>query len=371
MKNVKTTIMGSTVTYLTIPTLSLLFVLILAVPLRKLALKIRLVDKPNARKVHKTPVPLVGGIVLLISSFFALLFSPEFLLHYEEYFALIIGSAILLLLGIIDDKMQVQSILKLIIQIALAYFVFDSGIRIESFYGVFGIYELPVYVQYFLTIVLIVGVINALNLMDGIDGLAAGLAIIGLSAFTVIAFITSNTFLALLYLSLIGGLVGFLKFNLSKNNKIFMGDAGSTVIGYIMVVSAIMLIQSAQGTANISLTLEVVIGVLSLPVIDSLRVYRRRIKAGYSPFRADKTHFHHLVLYLGINHKLASLLIVFISLSIALSAIIFGTLFNLTLAVLSILIIFMAISKIVALNYQINNWKTKLKTLEELHNNVR
>ena len=360
--------MDSTIIYLTIPILSLIFVLILTIPLRKLAIKIRLVDNPNARKVHKTPIPLVGGITILISSFLALLFSPEFQLNYKEYYVLIIGSAILLLIGIIDDKMQVRSILKLIIQIALAYFVFDSGIRIESLFGVFGIYELPVYVQYFLTIVIIVGVINAFNLMDGIDGLAAGLAIIGLSAFAVIAFITSNTFIAILYLSLIGGLLGFLKFNFSKNHKIFMGDAGSTVIGFIMIVSGIMLIQSAQNTANISLTLEVVIGVLSLPVIDSLRVYRRRIKTGYSPFRADKTHFHHLVLYLGINHKLASLLIVMISLGIALTSIIFGTLFNLTLAVLSILILFMIISKLIAFNYQISNWKTKLKTLEELQN---
>lgn len=360
--------MDATVTYLTIPILSLVFVIILTLPIRILAKKIKLVDNPNARKVHSTPVPLIGGISILISSFLALLFSPEFRMSYSEYYVLIIGSTILLLIGVIDDKMQVNSILKLIIQIALAYFVFDSGIRIESLFGVFGIHELSIYVQYFLTIVVIVGVINAFNLMDGIDGLAAGLAIIGLSAFAVIAFITSNTFIAVMYLSLIGGLVGFLKFNLSKKHKIFMGDAGSTVIGFIMIVSGIMLIQSAAGTTNLSLTLEVVIGVLSLPVIDSLRVYRRRIKTGYSPFRADKTHFHHLVLYLGINHKLASLLIVVISLTIALSAIIFGTLFNLTLAVLSILVLFMAVSKLIALNYQISNWKTKLKALEELQN---
>ena len=358
--------MDSILTYILIPTLSFVFVLITTIPFRKLAIKVNLVDNPNARKVHKTPIPVIGGVVVLLSSFAALMLSPEFRTNYMDYFFLITGAAILLLVGVVDDKVQVRSIIKLIIQIALAFFVFDSGVRIESMYGVFGIYELPVTVQYLLTIVIIVGVINAFNLMDGIDGLAAGLGVVGLSAFAIVANLTSNNLLAILYLSLVGGLLGFLRYNLAKKNKIFMGDAGSTVIGFIMIVSGIMLIQSAEGTPNITMTMEVVIGVLSLPVADSLRVYRRRIKSGYSPFRADKTHFHHMVLYLGINHKLASLLIVFISLGIAISAILFGTLFNLTLAILAILILFVIVSKILALNYQISSWKNKIQTLEEL-----
>ncbi len=358
--------MDSTLTYVLITTLSFLFVLITTIPFRKLAIKINLVDNPNARKVHSTPIPVIGGVIVLLSSFTALMISTEFRTNFMDYIFLIAGAAILLLVGVIDDKVQVRSILKLIIQIALAYFVFDSGVRIESMYGVFGIYELPITVQYILTIVIIVGVINAFNLMDGIDGLAAGLGVVGLSAFAIVAHLTSNNLLAILYLSLVGGLLGFLRYNLAKKNKIFMGDAGSTVIGFIMIVSGIMLIQSAEGTPHISMTMGVVIGILSLPVADSLRVYRRRIKSGYSPFRADKTHFHHMVLYFGINHKLASLLIVAISLGIAVSAVLFGTLFNLTLAILAILILFVFVSKILAINYQISSWKDKLKTLEEL-----
>lgn len=358
--------MNTIETYLLVSIISYVFVLIFTKPARQLALKVNLVDNPNIRKVHKNSIPLVGGIVVIVASGLALMFSQEFWSNIKDYNVLITGSAILLVIGIIDDKIEIRSIIKLIIQIALAYYVFYSGIKIDSMYGVFGIYELPILVQYILTMLIIVGVINAFNLMDGIDGLSAGLAIIGLSAFSVISYISGITYLTIFYLSLIGSLIGFLRFNLSKKSKIFMGDAGSLVLGFIMVVSGIILIQSAQSTPRISLTLAVVFGVFALPVADSLRVYRRRIKAGYSPFRADRTHFHHLVLYFGIGHKFASLLIIFISAFIVVISVIFGTLINITLAVIMVLISFYIVSKIIAINYQIVSWKAKMKKMEEL-----
>ncbi len=268
-------------------------------------------------------------------------------------------------MGVYDDRNDMRASLKLIVQIILAYLAFASGIRLDSMFGIFGIYELPIAVQYLLTLVVIAGVINAFNLMDGIDGLAAGLAVVGLSAFTYVAFITGNTYLAILYLSLIGALIGFLRFNFSKKSKIFMGDAGSLVLGYILVVSGIMLMKSAYNSDHGTVTQAIVIGVLVLPVIDSLRVYRRRIKTGYSPLRADKTHFHHMVLFLGIPHKWASFLIVFFSLCIIVLSIVFGTLFSMTYTIIALLLFFVVFSSILGVNSDINIWKEKIKKLEE------
>lgn len=351
--------------YLLIPILSLVLVLILVMPLRRFAIQLNLVDKPNFRKVHQNSVPLIGGILVIISSGMSLLISTEFSNIFSDYSVMLIGSFIFLVVGVIDDKMEIRSLLKLIIQIAVAYFAFESGIKIESLYGVFGIYEIPLTVQYILTLLIIVGVMNAFNLMDGIDGLSSGLAIIGLSIFSIIAFKLGLSYLVMLFLSLIGGLLGFLRFNLSIKHKIFMGDAGSLVLGFIMVISGIIMIQSAQNTPDLSVTLATVIGVLALPVADSLRVYRKRIKTGYSPFRPDRTHFHHLVLLLGFKHKWASLFTIFISSCLIIISVLFGTFLNVTIAIITIILIFIIVSKILFLNYQINDWKSKMKQLED------
>jgi len=331
---------------------------------RKIAVKISLVDKPNVRKVHKVPVPLVGGILIVMSSMGSLLIFPEIWDIDRKYYVLLVCSLVLLVVGVIDDKIDLRWSIKFGVQLALAWFLFDSGIRIESMFGIFGINELPLTAQYFMTLIVIVGVANAFNLMDGIDGLAAGLAVLGLSAFAIVAFLNNNQFLVLFYLSFIGGLIGFLRFNLASKNKIFMGDSGSLVLGFILVSSGILLIQEANYTSNSPVTFAVIVGVLALPVADSLRVYRRRLKNGNSPFKADKTHFHHMVLYLGIKHKLASLFIIFISLLLIVMSLVLGTLFSLTFMIIINLVVFVIISEILSLNKNINIWKKKIKDLE-------
>ncbi len=350
--------------YFFIPLLSFALSILLIKVLRKLALKVNFVDTPNERKIHQKPIPIIGGIAIIFASSFSLLVVPQFWEFIDKYYVLIIGAFILLLVGVVDDKLSIRPILKLIIQIAIAHFVFDSGIRLESMFGIFGIYEMPLTAQYFMTVFVIVGVINSFNLMDGIDGLAVGLALSALVIFTVLSYVVKLDFLIIYFISLIGALCAFLKFNLSKSKKVFMGDAGSLVIGFILAVSGILLIQSSNGTGNIKSTLAIVIGVLALPVADSLRVYRKRIKSGISPFQADKTHFHHLVLLLGVNHKIASLLIVLFSLSIVALSILFGTYYSLTLSIILILLLFVFITNILSLYQNLNLWKTKIKKME-------
>ncbi len=350
--------------YILIPVIAMAILFVIVNPVRKIAKRLNLVDNPGARKVHVNKVPLVGGILVTMSASLSLIITSETGIILNSYSVLVIGSLVLLIMGIIDDKVDLRSTIKLLVQIALAHYVFISGIRIDSMFGIFGYYHIPFAFQYVLTLVIIVGVMNAFNLMDGIDGLSAGLTIIGLIAYTIIAFLIGLDGLVALFIALIGALIAFLRFNLSKNNKIFMGDAGSLVLGFIIVVSGIELIQVANTSDFINPTMAVVIGVLALPVGDSLRVYRRRIKAGYSPFRADKTHFHHLVLHFGVDHKKASIGIVIVSMAILLVSVFFGTYYNFTYAIISMLFVFILASKIVALNYQLKNWSAKIYKLE-------
>lgn len=357
--------MGNYFDLLIVFAVALVLALILMPVFRALAVRFGLVDKPNLRKVHTTPVPLVGGAVVFISSALAILIVPGIFENFSTLFPLLIGATILLLVGVIDDRIDVRAIYKLCIQLGLAYYVFASGIRIDSMYGVFGVYDLPEFLQFFLTIVVIAGTVNAFNLTDGIDGLAAGLAICGFLAFSVIALILGEWFLLSFFLAVTGALISFLRYNLSKHKKVFMGDAGSLVLGYILVVSAIMLLQQAQVTGYMRYTLATVLGILALPVIDALRVFRRRIKTGYSPFRADKTHLHHLILTFGVNHKLASAIIVSIALLILIIALVSGSFFSITLSVILILFAFGVISGISQLNNQMSIWRSKVEELEK------
>ncbi len=351
--------------YLLTPLLAFILSIIFIPISRRIAFKIKLVDKPNARKVHTDAVPLVGGIVVFVATALSLLMMNKEWLDISVIKVISIGAGVLLAVGAIDDKLDIRAILKLLIQLALAHFAFINGIAIESMYGILGIEELPYWVQYILTITIITGVINAFNLMDGIDGLAAGLAIIGLAIFTYLAFLVGNSFLCLLFLAIIGALVGFLRFNLSKTQKIFMGDAGSLFLGFILIISAISIIQAAESLPQFNLILALIIGVLALPVIDSLRVYRGRIKKGGSPFKADKTHLHHLVLFFGMSHKASTAFILGVCGLIIVASTIVGHFFGIGYAILALLLLFMFIVSFLSLNKDVKIWRDKIKHIEE------
>ncbi len=346
------------------PVAALLFTYILIPVFRKLALKIQLVDKPNKRKVHHIPVPLIGGVSISIATTLALMLSLPLDLEVYKYKNVFIAPFILLLMGLIDDKVDLRASVKLSIQLILAHFVFEQGIKIESLHGLMGIYDLAPWAQYIFTVVVVTGVVNAFNLMDGIDGLAAGIAILGFIVFGILSFITGQMMMALVFFTLIGSLISFLRFNLSKHQKIFMGDAGSIVIGFVLVVSSISLLQASRGNEHHSLVILGVISVLFVPVADSLRVYRRRAKSGKSPFSADKTHLHHLILSAGLQHKRTTLLILaIISLLMVLGFLGFNLL-GLTFSILLMFLVFFALTRAFKFNNQLNHWKNHIKTLE-------
>lgn len=337
--------------------------------LRKLATCIGLVDHPNHRKVHSNSVPLIGGIAIFISANVAMLISLLFDQSIKSLELLFVLALVLLIMGAIDDRRDLRASMKLVIQLVIAHFVYFSGVHIESLYGFFGIYELAPWAQYILTVVVITGVVNAFNLMDGIDGLAAGMAISGLTLFTVLAFISGQYQLALVFLTFIGSLLAFLRYNFSRKNKIFMGDAGSLVMGFIMVVGGIQMLQASTGEFNEMMVLIGVMAVLMVPVLDAVRVFRIRIISGKSPFAPDKNHLHHLILAMGLRHSLASLTIVGISLLQVLVGYLAFIAGGPTVSLLTMLLLFIAITHrlTVSLNskQEVNECLTDVKTVRE------
>ncbi len=348
-----------------LPLLTSLILTILIIPvLRVVAIQIGLTDKPNIRKVHATPIPLVGGIAVFaaatLSFSLSMTFDPTILIYKNLFIALVI----LLTMGVIDDRFDLRASFKLIVQLLLAHYTFTVGIKIESLYGLFGIYDIPTWGQYILTLVIITGVVNAYNLMDGIDGLAGGLGILGFTMLTLFAIINSHVQMTVLSLAFIGALVGFLKFNFSKSQKIFMGDAGSLMIGFVLVVASIHLLQISTTKSNSAFVLIGIISILLLPVIDAIRVFRARLKKGKSPFHADRTHLHHLVLSMGLKHRASTMSILFMVLTISSVGFFLYYYTNTNLAILGMMIALILMINLLQFNSQIQTWKEKIKMME-------
>lgn len=351
--------------YIITPITAFVLTLVLMPVLRRIAFSIHLTDQPGARKVHSRPVPLVGGIAVFGASMLVFLLNGAWDYTWTPAVQVTTaGAGVLLVTGVIDDLMDVRAAFKLAIQVAVAFFVFKSGIRIESLHGLMGIYEIPYFWQGILTIVVIAGVINAFNLVDGIDGLSASMIILALLAYAVLTVLLGKMMFLPGILGLIGALIAFLHYNMNSRQKVFMGDAGALFLGLVIVSAGISLIQSARDTSLEGGTVAAVTGVLALPVIDSLRVYRRRIKQGYSPFRPDKTHFHHLVLMLGVKHRTATVLIVLVALGLLALTVASGSVWSITAALVLLLVFFGAISSVLSLNNEVVTWREKLRIQE-------
>lgn len=272
----------------------------------KLANKYNLYDHPNERKEHSVPVPTMGGIAVIAGMMTALLvWQPfEYLTGHVCFF---LSLAVLFVLGIMDDVKDLSARYKFIVQIGLATLMAVSGIRITSFEGLLGIYELPVAAQYTFTILTIVGVTNAFNLIDGIDGLAGGLGFMSLATLGIFLTINGDLASGLIAFSIAGAVVAFLYFNFNPA-KIFLGDTGSLVLGFSIAVLCIRLLQ----VNSLSVLPHAPLFILSLafiPVYDTIRVFAMRIWRGRSPFEADRTHIHHLLTNAGYSHLFATRLI--------------------------------------------------------------
>lgn len=272
----------------------------------------KLYDMPNERKEHNSPVPTMGGIAIVGGMMLSLVlwfpFSTE-----PGQICFFFSIAVLFGLGIMDDLKDLSAKYKFMIQVGLAVLIALSGIRIQSFDGLFGIHELPLASQYTFTILAIVGITNAFNLVDGIDGLAGGIAFMSLVTIGMFLTFNGDTNTALVAFALAGGILAFLYFNFNPA-RIFMGDTGSLVLGFVIAVLCIRLMQ--VNVFNASPVLQhapiFVLGTVMIPVFDTIRVFAMRIWRGKSPFEADRTHIHHLLTNAGFSHAFAVRVICFI-----------------------------------------------------------
>jgi UDP-GlcNAc:undecaprenyl-phosphate GlcNAc-1-phosphate transferase len=281
-------------------------------PIIHLIKKYKLYDMPGARKEHAAPIPTMGGIAIITGMMTALFCWFPFT-NAVAVIAFFLSIAVLFAMGIMDDLKDLSAKYKFIVQACLAILIALSGIRINSFDGLFGIYELPVTAQYTLTFLAIVGITNAFNLIDGIDGLAGGLGFMSLVTLGLFLTMSGDNNTALIAFALAGGILAFMYFNLNPA-RIFMGDTGSLVLGFVVAVLCIRLIQVNALVPNPVLPNApvFVLGIVLIPVFDTLRVFATRIWKGNSPFVADKTHIHHLLTNQGFSHAFAAKLICFV-----------------------------------------------------------
>lgn len=274
--------------------------------------KYRLFDVPNARKEHAAPIPTMGGIAIVAGMLMALFLWFPFRNQIAQV-CFFFSIAVLFGLGIMDDLKDLSAKYKFIIQIGLATLIALSGIRITSFEGLLGIYELPISAQYTFTVLAIVGITNAFNLIDGIDGLAGGLGFMSLVTLGIFLSMSGDVNTALIAFSLAGGILAFLYFNFNPA-RIFMGDTGSLVLGFVTAVLCIRLMQINAFNVNsiVPHAPMFVLGITLIPVFDTIRVFTLRIWKGGSPFSPDKTHIHHILTNQGFSHGFSAKVICFI-----------------------------------------------------------
>lgn len=281
-------------------------------PIISLISRFRLYDMPNARKLHSSPIPTMGGIAIMAGMMMSLVLWFPFSSQLAQV-CFFFSITVLFGLGILDDLKDLSARYKFIIQLGLAALIAISGIRITSFDGLLGIQELSLSAQYSFTIIAIVGITNAFNLIDGIDGLAGGIGFMTLVTLGLFLTMNGDANTALIAFALAGGILAFLYFNFNPA-KIFMGDTGSLLLGFVTAVLCIRLLQVNHFVDNPVLPHGpvFVLGIVLIPVFDTLRVFAVRIWKGRSPFEADRTHIHHLLTNQGFSHGFAAKLICFL-----------------------------------------------------------
>ncbi len=293
------------------------FVLVfLSIPsILRVAQSKNLYDEPNKRTVHKTKIPTLGGLAIFLSFLFTYSIFAEWYSFTQIPF-LIPSLLIIFSIGIKDDIMVTAPMVKLFGQILSAFVIIGWGhLQITSLHGFLGL-SLSDLVGFLITLFFFIFIINGFNLIDGIDGLAAISGIISIFSFSIWFFINDSYHIPVFAAALIGALLGFSYFNIfSKNQKIFMGDTGSLLIGFLLAVSAVEFLEfnKPENAVNLKYTMNsapaVAIGILIVPIIDTLRIFVYRVSRGNSPFTADKNHIHHRMLTLGFSHLQITLII--------------------------------------------------------------
>ncbi len=306
--------------------LSLIMSLITIPNILTVSYRKKLFDEPDPRKVHKTPVPRLGGISftpsITISMFVTIgvwmYFNPslalsETALVLHEFLFLFAGLTLLYLIGEVDDLVGVGYRYKFIVQLLSASLIVLSGNWLSSLGGLFGIYEIPVWIGMPLSVLIIVYITNAINLIDGIDGLASGLCCIALAVLGGMLAVRGEYIYALLSLATLGVVIPFWFYNVFGNvrngRKLFMGDTGSLTLGYILSF-IIIYVGTNCGKYGGLRDFVVAISAILVPILDVLRVVLHRLRKNRNPFLPDRNHFHHKLLRTGMRARFVLLTII-------------------------------------------------------------
>ena len=298
-------------------------VALVATPVVKsLAQRVGAVDVPkDARRMHNHPIPRMGGLAIFLGFLLSVLLFVELT---GQIRGMLLGAVIIVVLGIFDDIYALSAKLKLVVQIVAALVAAFSGNVIQTFsnpnifsadpYWNLGWLSIPA------TVIWIVAITNAVNLIDGLDGLACGVSTISSMTLLVISLLVADAPVAILMAALAGGCLGFLPYNLNPA-KIFMGDTGSTFLGYILAVVSI------QGLFKFYTIISFAVPflMLGLPIFDTCFAFIRRIAHGQSPMHADRSHVHHRLIDMGFNQKQAVAVLYVISAILGLSAVVLTT----------------------------------------------
>jgi UDP-GlcNAc:undecaprenyl-phosphate GlcNAc-1-phosphate transferase len=293
-------------TILLLSALSLILSLLLTPLVRNLAVRWKLVDHPEKRKVHTKPIPRVGGIAVVTAYFGAFLSFAAWLSHtglgtsgeFTAVRAIAPAAALIFLIGLADDIFGLEPWHKFSVEILAGLLVVAAGVRIHDIAGI------PVHplIGTAATVLWLVACTNALNLIDGLDGLAAGVALLATTTILIAAFVSGNIGLIVATAPLMGALVGFLVFN-SNPASIFLGDSGSLVLGFLL--GSFSVLWSAGAVTVLEVTAPLL--ALAVPLLDTTIAITRRFLSGQPIFRPDRSHIHHRLLARGCSHRHAVL----------------------------------------------------------------
>ena len=289
----------------------------------KIALLKIIVDNPDARKLQRTPVPVLGGVAV----FFGVVIAIGCMSSVVDCSGLpvvIMAMMAMLYTGTMDDILSLSPGLRFVIEIVVVLLlIFVGGYCIDDFHGLWNIGRFSYWCAVPLTVVAAVGIINAINLVDGVNGLSSGYCIMACLIFGTLFFLAGEAPMTILAAVSVGALIPFFLHNVfGKTSKMFIGDGGTLVMGVVMAVFVIAILQNGSRVAayvnpNVGLV-PFTLAVLSVPVFDTLRVMSTRILKGTSPFRPDKTHLHHMFIDLGCSHVATTLAILGVNMFVVL-----------------------------------------------------
>ena len=289
-------------------------------PVKNFAHKVGAIDVPkDARRMHKKPIPRLGGLAIYGGFLCSILIFGQL---DETMLCVLLGAAIIVALGIFDDVLALGAKLKFVVQIvAAAIPVCIGDLQIGLFTNLnplsdtpfvhLGILAVPV------TIIWIVGITNAVNLIDGLDGRAVGVSSIAAITMLAVALLTGNMPIAITMAALAGACIGFMPYNLNPA-KIFMGDTGSTFLGYMLATVSIMGLFKFYAVISFAVPFLI----LGLPIFDTANAIIRRVAAGRSPMSPDRGHVHHKLIDMGFNQKQAVAILYAISATLGLTAVV-------------------------------------------------